>query len=310
MNVKNTIRNTFRKISRRSSSRLSFDNKKLKLFRDQGYIKIDGSTSKDSLSRINETLLNGFETNCSFEQPTLGQSLINEDKDSHKELIKNYFYADQKKLIAEDLTFISDQYSNYDEMKERFNPSSLKLMLKNSHEFYQTILDDNILDWVEAYMGFKPILIESYVRRNFSAKYKVMNHFWHRDTNHDEHLLKAFFFFTDCKEENGPHWYISGSHKNNILKGKRYYDDLDVENYPNYDNKLVKSIVKKGTTIIEDTRGLHKAGMPSSGYRDLGYAVFLPKTLKDQSGYYKISKDVFQSLSPRAKRYIPSGNIC
>ena len=296
-------------MSRGSSSRLSFDNKKLKLFRDQGYIKIDDSTSEDSLSRINESLSNGFETNFLFEQPTLGQALINEDKDSHKELIENYFYADQNKLIAEDLTFTSDQYSNYDEMKDKFNPSSLKLMLENSHEFYQTILSDNILDWVEAYMGFKPILIESYVRRNFSAKYKVMNHFWHRDTNHDEHLLKAFFFFTDCSEENGPHWYISGSHKNNILKGKKYYDDGDVEDYPNYDKKLIKSIVKKGATIIEDTRGLHKAGMPTDGYRDLGYAVFLPKTLKDQSGYYKISKDVFQSLSPRAKSYIPTRNI-
>ena len=34
------------------------------------------------------------------------------------------------------------------------------------------------------------------------------------------------------------------------------------------------SNVKAGTIIIEDTRGLHKAGIPKRDYRDLGFAVF------------------------------------
>ena len=39
------------------------------------------------------------------------------------------------------------------------------------------------------------------------------------------------------------------------------------------DDRMV-SKVKAGTIIIEDTRGLHKAGIPKKAYRDLGSRYF------------------------------------
>ena len=103
-----------------------------------------------------------------------------------------------------------------------------------------------------------------------------MNHHWHRDTNNKFFLLKAFLFLNDCTLKNGPHNYIKGSHKDLSLNGKVYYSNEEVEK--NYDTKtdLILSEVKAGTLIIEDTRGLHRAGIPLEGHRDLMYGIFFP----------------------------------
>jgi hypothetical protein len=55
---------------------------------------------------------------------------------------------------------------------------------------------------------------------------------------------------------------------------------------------------------------LHKAGVPSDGFRDLAFAVFMPKFLNVRdflnvdSKYYDIKEDAVAKLSSNAKRYI------
>ena len=66
-------------------------------------------------------------------------------------------------------------------------------------------------------MGFYPHLTEAYIRRNFPCTYSVMNHNWHRDTNHETHLLKAFMF-TDCDIDTGAHHYIAGSVNDEVFR--------------------------------------------------------------------------------------------
>ena len=122
--------------------------------------------------------------------------------------------------------------------------------------------------------------------------------------------MKVFYFFNDCTEDNGPHHYIDQSHRNFSVNGKRYYSEEEV--FSKYHkSQEIKSIVKKGTVIIEDTRGLHKAGMPKEGFRDLGYAVFSPLTILGQAkvSYYSMDRKLHENLSSYQKKFIPRSSI-
>ena len=96
-------------------------------------------------------------------------------------------------------------------MIDIFKPSTLTVPMPSESAFYNLWLDSNVMAIVSNYMGFYPHLPEAYIRRNFPCTYSVMNHNWHRDTNHETHLLKAFMFFTDCDIDTGAHHYIAGS---------------------------------------------------------------------------------------------------
>jgi hypothetical protein len=173
-------------------------------------------------------------------------------------------------------------------------------------------LNEEILKIIDTYMGLRPHLVEAYLRRNFPAKYKVMNHFWHRDTNHPEFLLKAFIFLSDCKITNGPHEYVSGSIQDRRLDGKPYFLDKEVDSlYPDDSSNRIKSVVKAGTVILEDTRGLHRATIPKEGFRDLGFAIFMPlsKFSKTFEPLYKIHESAYSKLTEYQKSFIPKQNI-
>ena len=191
-----------------------------------------------------------------------------------------------------------------------FFPTLTAFMLERSIIFRSVWLDERILRVVSSYMGLVPKMVESYVRRNFPSPYKTMNHFWHRDLNHPHHLVKVFIFLSDCAVENGPHEFISGTHADHSsLNSKRYYDDLEVNRvYPEDSLGRVVSEVKAGTIVIEDTRGLHRARLPLSGYRDLGYAVFIPSQKKDP-GFYHFPKKSLSELTAFQKRFIPDKAI-
>ena len=70
------------------------------------------------------------------------------------------------------------------------------------------------------------------------------------------------------------------------------------------------SKVPAGTIIIEDTRGLHKAGIPVKSFRDLGYVVFMPVNFfKKPKNLYSITKSTYQKLTTTQKLFIPKQNI-
>lgn len=164
---------------------------------------------------------------------------------------------------------------------------------------------------MEAYMGFVPILREAYIRRNFPCTYRVMNHKWHRDTNHRKHLLKAFIFFTDCDIETGAHHYVAGSVQDKRFREDRYFEDAEIDAaFPPSSDKQIVSTVPAGTIVLEDTRGLHKAGIPKRAFRDLGFAVFVPDSFLQQGkALYDVKTDVVSALAPPQRRYIPKSAI-
>lgn len=283
---------------------------KVCFLRNNGYLILEDFLNGEHLKFARTKYQDAIELNHLFETPCLSQAKI--DRNTHKHLIDNYFRYKPSQLVEYGVTFEKRDFSNYNECLDHFKPSTLKTYLTDIQDFYSLWLNETLLNIIEAYMGLRPYLVEAYLRRNFPAKYKVMNHFWHRDTNHPDFLVKAFIFLSDCKITNGPHEYVSGSILDRSLDGKPYYSDEEVDSlYPVGSPQRIKSIVKAGTVILEDTRGLHRATIPEEGFRDLGFAVFLPlsKFSKPLEPMYKISKETHSSLTSYQQSFIPKQNI-
>jgi hypothetical protein len=240
-----------------------------------------------------------------FNTPSLAQSKI--DPIRHKHLIENFLFGSPSELKKNGVTFDRNEAQSYEQVVSEFNPSTLTIpMLQYSEAFRQVWLDPFILGVVANYLGMVPSLAEAYVRRNFPAPHRTMNHHWHRDLN-SIHLLKAFIFLTDCGPENGPHEYIIGSHKRyDVLNGKRYFAENEVDSlYPDGSEMRKKSIVPAGTLVIEDTRGVHRAMLPTAGYRDLGFMVFMPLRPFYPNKNYEFPRTAMNELSSLQRAFIP-----
>lgn len=286
----------------------------VKQLKDFGYCKIENLLSADELSffqsDINERL-----HSLKFDLPCFSPALINENNLAHKKLIESFFLCTSSDLLKAGLAFdrAMIQGLNYYDVINKFKPSTLKLAITSDSMFYAKLwLNRYILQIIESYMGLRPYLTEAYIRRNFPSKYKVMNHNWHRDRNNKKFLIKMFIFFSDCNINNGPHQYVEKSHVCKSLWSKTYYSDQEVDEYSKHTNKnIVTSTVKAGTIILEDTRGLHRALVPESGFRDLGYAVFTPLILhqRRQSNLYSLSSSLFSCDNRYEESFIPPGSI-
>ncbi|MBT3586211.1 MAG: phytanoyl-CoA dioxygenase [Halobacteriovoraceae bacterium] len=275
----------------------------------QGYVILKSFIPQEKLDYLVKGQQERLE-NLEFSMPEIAQKLIDPSKD--QDLIDNVFFEGKKQLIARGLTFDRGDVTSLEQAVEDFGPSTLKCFIPPKDKAYFDLwLMPEILSLVEEYLGLRPYLLEAYTRRNYPAPFKVMNHCWHRDTNHDFHLVKVFFFLSDCELDTGPHEYVANSHRDFSLSGQRYYSSEQVDQWSSEKgHEKVLSVVPAGTVVIEDTRGLHRANIPKSKYRDLGYAVFSPVMLQNRKkmDYYQVSPEVYAKLSPMQKSYIPNLN--
>ena len=240
--------------------------------------------------------------------PCLAQTRIKPDRD--QDLIDNYLFAATAELASRGLTFAKNEALSYEQVIRDFNPSTLTLyMLKESAAYRSLWLDPSILGIAAGYLGFVPKMVEAYVRRNFPSPYRTMNHFWHRDLNHKHYMLKAFVFLSDCTRDTGPHEFVRGSHRRfTPLNGKRYYNDEEIDRALAATSQArIVSEVPAGTVILEDTRGLHRADMPKTGFRDLGYATFMP--WNDGPAYYELPLSAHEKLSALQQAFVPRRNV-
>lgn len=282
----------------------------VKNLKTKGFHVFDHLVGTESFKDLKRKVDLAIEKDFALEFPCLAHSKIDLVKDA--DLIENNFFATNETLAERALTFDLKDITSYDQMISEFKPSTLTMPMPADPKFYDFWLDPIVMSVVENYMGFTPHMIEAYLRRNFPCTHAVMNHNWHRDTNHDEFLLKGFIFFTDCDIDTGAHHYISGSVHDQRFRDKTYYSDNEIESvWPNKSKEHMISKVPAGTIIIEDTRGLHKAGIPTHGLRDLGYAVFIPPNIfRRNKKYYEISRSVFNQLSEKQKKFVPRPHIC
>lgn len=277
--------------------------------REHGYVIFDHLVGTEKLAGFQADYRKRVEVDLDFDFPTLAQSRIDPTRDA--DLIKGNFLATPEELAARGLAFQKSDVKTYDQAVADFAPSTLTTKLPDQTDWFDLWLDPRMLPIVEAYFGFVPELVEAYIRRNFPARFAVMNHAWHRDRNHQTHLLKAFVFLSDCTLKTGPHHYISGSVQDRRVDGKIYFSDEEIQKvYPPESGREIISVVPAGTIILEDTRGLHKAGIPEEGYRDLGYSTFVPPiAFVGRPALYNMSQQTFGGLTSAQKRYVPAACI-
>jgi hypothetical protein len=277
--------------------------------RTRGFVVLDHLVGSSDIIEFKGKLDKKIEQEFDLKFPCLAQSKIDQNRD--RDLIAKSFLTTTDELKKRGLTFSRDDIQSYNQMIDTFKPSTLTVPMPSESTFYNLWLDPIVVAIVSNYMGFYPQLTEAYIRRNFPCTYPVMNHNWHRDTNHDTHLLKAFMFFTDCDIDTGAHYYIAGSVNDARFREKPYYTDDEINSaWPTGSDDHMVSKVKAGTIIIEDTRGLHKAGIPKKDYRDLGFAVFLPPNIfRKPRPLYHIQQSEFDHLTKEQKLFIPSSNI-
>jgi hypothetical protein len=285
------------------------DRARVEQLRDTGSLSLEGFVAPERLALMQrelETALQALE----FEMPCLAQARV--DRSGHADLIANYMFASDEELVRRGAAFTRAEAKSYAQVVEEFRPSTLTAyMLARSAAYREVWLDPRMLGIVCHYMGMAPKLSEAYVRRNFPAPYLTMNHYWHRDLNTPFHLLKAFVFLSDCDLSTGPHEFILQSHRDfATLNGKRYFDDSEVDRQipPGHPRRLM-SVVRAGTVILEDTRGLHRARMPERGQRDLGYAVFTPLRPFYPHRNYVFPRSALGSLSPLQRAFLPDSCI-
>ncbi len=94
---------------------------------------------------------------------------------------------------------------------------------------------------------------------------------WHFDMDHIK-WLKFFFYITDVSPESGPHQFVEGTHRSrripHHLLRRGYARMTDEEIRHNYPESLIHEFTaKKGTLIVEDTRGLHRGKEVLKGAR-------------------------------------------
>jgi hypothetical protein len=81
-------------------------------------------------------------------------------------------------------------------------------------------------------------------------------------------FLKYFCYLTDVGPDDGPHCFVRNSvkRKPEALRRDGRFQDSEIESQ--YDPKdIIEITAPRGTIIVEDTRGFHKAKMPTKGNR-------------------------------------------
>ena len=277
--------------------------------RDTGSIALEGFVAPDRM-RLMQAEFDAALRELAFETPCLAQRRV--DPRRHADLIESQMYGSNEALEARGVTFSRAEAKSYEQVVADFKPSTLTAyMLEHSPAYREVWLDPRLLGIVSRYLGMVPKLSEAYVRRNFPAPFLTMNHYWHRDLNTPFHLLKAFIFLSDCDLSTGPHEFILKSHRDfETLNGKRYFGDEEVDCVvpPGHPRRLM-SVVKAGTVILEDTRGLHRARMPDAGTRDLGYAVFTPLRPFYPHQNYRLPRAALAGLSPLQRAFVPESCV-
>ena len=190
-------------------------------------------------------------------------------------------------------------------------PKKKVLMNKN---ICNIIFSEKILSICKKYFDSQPIFdhaslsISTSYSKSPDSKAAQLFHF---DLDRPK-WLKFLIYITDVSLDNGPHVFVEGTHKNNGIK-----KSLLSMGYERISDKIIKEIYKddvktfnnkKGTLIIEDTRGLHKGDIVKSGFRCLLNIQFnssnygtdivkqaIPEENINKEFFYK-NKHIYQNL--------------
>lgn len=126
------------------------------------------------------------------------------------------------------------------------------------------LLDRGLLQIAQEYVGSAPIvdIITAWYSFPTDSPSHEAAQLFHFDLDRVR-WLKAFFLLTDQTAETGAHLYIPGTQRDRGIDGRllergyaRLEDDEVAQFYPRSTWKTMEG--RKGTILLEDTRGLHK----------------------------------------------------
>ena len=127
--------------------------------------------------------------------------------------------------------------------------------------------DPRILSTVSAYFGCRPTIDDILAWWSLPGRAAPRHEqFFHRDRD-SIRFLKLFIHLTDVGDDDGPHVFVRQSHRDRVLAGGSLRkSDADVANAVP-DANVIRFTGPAGTTFLEDTSGLHKGALPTTGRR-------------------------------------------
>lgn len=202
---------------------------------------------------------------------------------NYQEILKNNGYVildniltfDQVDSFVKDFKEIEGFYTSDKVIKSKKqslniqNPESVKFYylaqdIINNKLFQKILFDSSFINFAQSYLNSYPVIDNISAWWSFPTAKPDKNaaQWWHFDMERPK-WLKFFFFMTDCNFETGAHSFVKGSHKNNGIKWnlrKKGYERIADEEVNNYYKKedIIQIEAKRGSLLIEDTRGLHK----------------------------------------------------
>jgi hypothetical protein len=173
--------------------------------------------------------------------------------------------ATDSQAVAPEITPSAYPRSSPQSIIYDFSPDDLI----NSAPVQELMADRSINALAEAYLDAKPVLdtVNMWWTTAYSSRPDAnAAQLYHFDMDHIR-WLKFFVYLTDMTPEAGPHCFVAGTHRSGriprkfLAQGYPRLSDADVAaSFPASD--LMEFMGKRGTIIVEDTRGLHK-GKPA-----------------------------------------------
>ena len=191
--------------------------------------------------------------------------------------------------------------------------------LINQKIIQKILLKNEIYDIGRKYFGAEPLL--DHVSLSISTNFNKdpdgeAAQLYHFDLDKPK-WLKFLTYVNDVGIENGPHCFIKKSHKNNAipfnLRSKGY---VRIEDHNNNINRLIQDEIKitgkAGTSIIEDTKGLHKGLVVKKGYRillniQINSSMF--GSPYEKVNFKKIDNDLLEKFKVRKNFFSQSTNL-
>ena len=211
--------------------------------------------------------------------------------------------------------------------KYKFNPENPKSVmysvdsnfLINQKIIQKILLKNEIYDIGRKYFGAEPLL--DHVSLSISTNFNKdpdgeAAQLYHFDLDKPK-WLKFLTYVNDVGIDNGPHCFIKKSHKNNAipfnLRSKGY---VRIEDHNSNINRLIHDEIKitgkAGTSIIEDTKGLHKGLVVKKGYRillniQINSSMF--GSPYEKVNFKKIDNDLLEKFKERKNFFSQSTNL-
>lgn len=265
------------------------------------------------MNNIGTKLLKKRKTNFNASKGLLGNLSSHELENANQFLKENGFVVLENVLSADMCEKILNlslkipgsnramdlgQNATYAGLYNRVNPSSNRFeydgtTLVNQPEIQEILADESLMAFAQEYLGGSPILdlVSMWWHAPFKQEADQNAAQWFHFDMERVKWIKFFFYITDVDTNSGPHTFIPKTHRTRgipaALRRKGYVRLSDEEVSDHFSQDSWQEFTgKRGTLIVEDTRGLHKGKHCLSGDRllfqleytvsDYGAAIAIP----------------------------------